>query len=186
MEKSEFTIAKTTVECYKIRHPETGMFWADITLDVLGKQGRISISSDYGNYANFWGSCGCGFKNFLTGLDQWYAANKFRADQWFDLESTIKGYKKTVLFSLREEHIKAEKARDIFNEIKELEGCSGESEFVSQMWNSNELMRFFDGCPEMSRTTTPQFRKFWETIWPVFIDQLKVEISEEQAERLET
>lgn len=181
MEKTEFTIEKSKVECYKIRHPKTGMYWADITLDVMDKQGRISISSDFGNYANFWGACGSGgFKDFLTKIDQWYAGDKFRADQWFDLDATIEGYKRQVLFSRHEGHIKAERARDIFNEIKELEGCSGESEFVGQMWNSNELMRFYDGCPEMTRTITPRFRKFWETVWPVFIDQLKQEIEAEK------
>lgn len=44
MEKTEFTIEKSKVECYKIRHPESGMYWADITLDVMGTKGRISIS----------------------------------------------------------------------------------------------------------------------------------------------
>ena len=181
MEKSEFTIEKSKVECYKIRHPQTGMYWADITLDVMGSKGRISISSDFGNYANFWGACGSGgFKKFLTEIDRYYAADKFGADKWFDLDHTLKYYKEQVLFCRREGHIKAEKARDIFDEIKEMEGCSSESEFVSQMWNSTELMRFFNGCPEMSRNITPQFRKFWKTVWPVFIDQLKQEIEAEK------
>jgi len=176
MEKQNFKIEKTTVECYKIRH-ESGMYWADITIDVTGdRSGRISISSDYGNYANYWGACGGGLKKFLTEINRGYAADKFGADKWFDLDETLKKYKEHVLFSRREQHIKAERARDIFNEIKELEGCSGESEFVSQMWNSIELMRFFDGCPEMERTTTPQFRKFWDTVWPIFINAIKQEI----------
>lgn len=177
MEKQEFTIEKSNVECYKIRHPKTGMYWADITIDSMGSKGRISISSDYGNYANFWGACGKGgFKNFLTEINMHYAADKFGADRWFDIDSTIEGYKKRVLEYRRDETIESEKAREIFDEIKELESCSGEGEFVGQMWNSPNLMRFFDFCPEMERNVTPQFRKFWETIWPVFIDQLNKEI----------
>src|SRR5665648_835244 len=96
MNEENFTIEKTTVECYKIRH-KSGMYWADITIDSLGKQGRISISSDYGNYANFWGACGCEFKEFLTGLNLGYAAGKFGADRWFDLDATLKGYKRDLI-----------------------------------------------------------------------------------------
>lgn len=181
MDKQEFTIEKTTVECYKIRHPQTGMYWADITIDSMGSKGRISISSDFGNYANFWGACGKGgFKNFLTEINIDYAADKFGADRWFDLDSTLNGYKRDVMQNRREENIDAERAREIWDEIKELECCSSEGEFTGQMWNSPKLMKFYDHCPDIDRSITPQFRKFWETVWPVFINQIKSEIEEIQ------
>jgi hypothetical protein len=174
MEKSEFTIDKTTVECYKIRH-RSGMYWADINVDSMGTKGRISIASDFGKYSYFWGACGCSFKEFLMDLPMEYAADKFDADRWFDLEATISSYKRNVLESRRSEDIDAELARSIYDEIKDLQQCSNENEFTGMMWNQHCLMQYYDNCPELYRTMTPLFRRFWENVWPVFIDQLKSE-----------
>lgn len=179
MKKGEFTIEKSMVECYKIRH-ETGMYWADITIDVVGDgtKGRISISSDYGKWANYWGACGHHFKEFLTDLNVEYAADKFDADRWFDHEGTINGYKWMVIESRRDESINAEEAREIWSEINSLDDCTDENVFISEMWNNRKLMRFFDGCPDISRSITPQFRNFWKNVWPVFIEKLNEEIKE--------
>lgn len=179
MEKQEFKLEKTTVECYKIRH-ETGMYWADITLDVTGgKSGRIQIASDYGDWNYYWGSAGPSFKEFLLRVDKGYAAQKFGADRWFDLDGTIKDYKIRVLEVRQDGCIDADKARELYDSIKELESASGENEFVQIMWTLPKLMSFFDGTPDMNRTYTPGFRQFWENVWPVFLERLKMEIEEE-------
>lgn len=176
MEKQEFTIEKSTVECYKIRH-ESGRYWADITVDVTSNtSGRIIISSDYGNYTNYWGACGCRFKQFLIDLNLEYAANKFGADRWFDIDRTTQGYKQKVCEYRRDETFTAEKARIIYDEIKELEECSNKSEFEISMWNQSNLMGMYDHCPDIYYGITPQFKKFWSNIWPIFINQLKNEI----------
>ena len=47
------------------------------------------------------------------------------------------------------------------------------------MWTLPKLMSFFDGTPDMCKTITPGFRKFWKNVWPVFVERLKVEIEEE-------
>lgn len=180
MKKNEFTIKKSKVECYKVRH-ETGMFWADITVDVTSeKSGRIMIASDFGSWDYYWGDTGPTFKEFLTRVDRYYVSNKFGANRWFDLDSTLEGYKKRVLECRKDENISADEAREIYNEIKELEGCSGENEFVSMMWTLPKLMSFYDGTPDMVRTITPGFREFWESVWPVFVERLKEEIEEEK------
>jgi len=176
MEKQDFTIKRTKVECYKIRDEKRGS-WADITIDVTGDHsGRISISSDYGNYANYWGACGSGFKQFLTDLNIDYAADKFKADNWFDLDKTLIDYKNQVIDCRRNESITAEKAREIYDEIKELESCSHESEFIVTIQNQDELMKFFNYQPNLSHDITPQFRRFWKVIWPVFINELEKEM----------
>jgi len=176
MENQNFTIKKTKVECYKIRDEKRGS-WADITIDVTGDHsGRISISSDYGNYANYWGACGSGFKQFLIDLNIDYAADKFRADRWFDLDCTLNGYKRRVIECRREGTLTTESAREIWDEIEELEDVSNESEFTATMWNQRKLMHFFDGCPDIDYGITPQFRRFWETVWPVFINELEEEM----------
>jgi hypothetical protein len=176
MENQNFKIEKTTVECYKIRH-ESGMYWADITIDVTSdRSGRISISSDYGNYANYWGACGRGFKQFLIDLNLEYTADKFGADRWFDLESTLKTYKNRVLEIRKEERMGADVAREIWTQIQELEDCSNISEFEARMWDKSKLMWMYDHCPDINYDITPQFKKFWKTVWPIFIDAIMAEI----------
>lgn len=177
MEKGKYTIEKSTVECYKIRH-ESGMYWADITVDSMGNKGRISISSDFGNYANFWGACGHSFKEFLTELNLYYAADKFGADKWFDLDKTINGYKQRVLEQRRNDEINEVFAREIWDEIKELDQSSSKGEFEGMIWNSPKILSFFDHCPEMNYGITPQFKRLWSTVWQIFIETIKLEISQ--------
>lgn len=173
--KTTYSITKSTVECYKIRH-EKSFYWADITVDHNGGKGRISIASDFGSYQHYWGACGNSFKEFLCKIGIDYAADKFGADRWFDPELTIKSYKETVLDYRRTESIEAEQARKLFNEIKELEEVgSSESEFCHVLQQQESLMKFFDWCPNLSKTISPQFRNFWKEIWPVFIQELKNE-----------
>ena len=175
MNNQEFKTEKTTVECYKIRHATRG-WWADITIDVTGeKSGGISISSDFGNYANYWNACGKGFKMFLIGLTIDYAANKFGADRYFDLEKTLTSYKIDVLRNRRCEDIDAKKACLIWDEISELEDCSSLSEFQVTMYGQRNLMWMYDHCPDVSYIINPQFKMFWDTIWPVFIAELEKE-----------
>jgi len=171
-----YTIVKSNVECYKVRHPKS-FYWADITLDHNGNKGRISIASDFGDYQYYWGACGKPFKEFLCKIGIDYAAGKFGADRWFDLELTIKGYKETVLDYRRTESIEAYEARKLFDEIKQLEDSSSESEFCNIIQHQENLMRFFDYCPNLSKSISPRFRNFWKEIWPVFIQEMKNEIS---------
>ncbi len=176
MRKGNFIFKKTTVECYKFRH-ESGMYWADITIDVTGdRSGRISIASDYGNYSNFWGACSSGFKQFLVDLNFQYAADKFGADRWFDLDLTLKGYKTRLLKNRIDETYTAEQASEIWDEIKELEDCSSITEFEVRMWNQSKLMKMFDHCPDIDYGIKPQFKSFWNTIWPIFIKEIKSEL----------
>lgn len=173
--KEKYTISKTTVECYKIRHPKS-FYWADITVDHNGSKGRISIASDFGSYQNYWGACGCSFKEFLCKIGIHYAAEKFGADRWFDHDNTIRHFKEQILEYRRSASINAAGARKIFDEIKQLEGTSGESEFCSTLQSLDNLMKFYDWCPALSYSITPQFHAFWKEVWPVFINELKGEL----------
>lgn len=176
MNNQNFTIEKSQVECYKIRIHERG-YWADITLDSQGTKGRINVASDFGNFSYFWGACGVGFKEFLTRLNIEYAADKFNMDRSFSLKSTLASYKKSLQESMVVNALSKDSARDIFNEIEELSDCSNLEEFVARTWNQRKLMNFFDGTPEICYQISPQFQKFWTTIWPIFIDRLHAEIA---------
>lgn len=170
-----YTITKSTVECYKIRHPKL-LYWADITVDHNGSKGRIQIASDFGDYQYYWGACGCSFKEFLCKIGIDYAACKFGADRCFDSEATITSYKETIIQYRRCGNLSDVEARKLFNEIKNLEDTSSENEFCAHLSHTNTLMDFFDWHPTLVRTITPQFKKFWNQIWPIFTTQLKNEI----------
>lgn len=174
MKLEEYTITKSTVECYKIRHP-SGMYWADITLDGKDNQVRIQIASDYGDYQYYWGACGPTYKEFLQRISIDYAATKFGADQWFDHEATIRRFKLDVIDYRRREFIDAKTARKLWNEIVRMEDHPNEQEFIHVMWEQKHLMAFYDHCPDLTKDITPQFKKFWATVWQVFLQQLKVE-----------
>ncbi len=168
-------ITKTQVECYKIRY-EKQDYWADITIDSGDNSGRLSISSDYGNWAYYWGSCGKSFKEFLISLNIHYCAGKFGCDRYFDSEATIKLYKRQILQERRIDCISQEEAREMFNEIKELDDCDDESYFIHKMFESHKLMRYYDGCPDIVKIISPSFKRFWDKPWKDFVDQLKKEI----------
>jgi hypothetical protein len=176
----DYTVTKSTVECYKIRHP-SGMYWADITIDASDRSGRIQIASDFGDYQRYWGACGKSFKEFLCSLDMHYAAGKFGANDWFDHDKTIRGYKLSVIEYRRNESISKEEARKIYDEINDVDtkgGCTTSNELVNYISGKDALMEFFDYMPEVTRDITPQFRKFWATAWVVFINELKREAKE--------
>ena len=173
MEKSKLIIEKQVVECYKIRGEEFS--WADITIDAKHNTGRISIASDYGNWQNFWGACGCSFNEFLAGIDIHYAANKFGAGNWFDLEKTIKGLKERINDSSVGEKYK----KEIFEELEELSNSSGKEEFIHIVQNCDKIMEFENHCPDMINSIEPGFKRFWEEIWQFFITEIsKVETAE--------
>lgn len=174
MEQGQMTINKTSVELYKIRHT-SGMYWADITVDAGEKSGRIQIASDFGDWQNYWSGCGMPFKEFLAGLDIHYAADKFDADRFFDQQETIASFKRSISETRSLEGLTAEEAEKLYDYCTELEHCSHEQEFIAEMWHMDELMRFFDNGPSICRTISPGFKRFWDMVWPVFIEQLKQE-----------
>lgn len=175
MESQNFSASKTTVECYKIRH-KSGMYWADITIDAGEKGGRIMIASDFGTWQNYWSSPGDSFKQFLMSLNMEYVADKFGADRHFDQAATLCGYRARILEIRKQEGLTAEHARKLFDQCKGLEDYTHENEFCMELRGSHELMRFFDHCPDLSRDTTPGFKRFWKSVWPAFLDMLKEEL----------
>jgi len=165
------TTTKSTVECYKIRGLAHGA-WADITVDADANTGRIQIASDYGSWENYWGACGCPFKEFLIGLDMHYAAGKFGAGRWFDHEATINAIKADIDEYARDD----EERNGMMEEWAALEDCTEVNSFCMIAFQSDYLRKLWDTGPDIKKTIDPSFRKFWENAWPVFIEELKKEI----------
>ena len=87
--------------------------------------------------------------------------------------------KKEVIELRRSEDITLETARNIWQDIESLEDYNDSQTFGLVAYNSTYLSELFDCGPNLVYDYTPQFRKFWETIWPVFTDQLRQEIEAE-------
>jgi hypothetical protein len=173
----DYSITKSTVECYKIRSTSIHNGWADITIDSKGTTGRIQIASDYGDWQYYWGACGMPFKEFLISLGKDYLAGKFGEDNYFDYNRTIRQYKKDILDYRKDETISAEAARDMWDELENLI-TYGEREFSVGLWvDCPKLMVFYDNTPTLHRTISPMFELFWNKLWLPFMDELKNEIS---------
>lgn len=171
---NKYLITKSTVECYKIRH-ESGMYWADITIDAKERSGRIQIASDYGDYQYYWGACGLDFKSFLSKLDIYYTAGKMGASDWFDHDGTIRRFKVDVLEQRRSDSLTQEEARAIFDEIEELKDYDHKEEFIAECFRKDNLMTFYDYCPELMKDITPQFKRFWKDLWPILLSEFENE-----------
>lgn len=172
MKKAKIT--KSKAEIYKIRFGN-GLYWANITVDDLGESGRIQIASDFGSWQNYWASCGCSFKKFLTELNIHYTANKFKADNWFDNEKTIERFKSDIIEYRMFSGLGKEKARELFDSLEAFEDVINKGEFIQEMWNS-PILSFYNHKPPLIETITPQFKKFWETAWAVFIEEINSEL----------
>ena len=171
-------ISKSTIQVYYLRG-EYG-YWADISLDIGENSGRCSIASDWGSWSNYWGACGSSFKDFLTHLDIHYFAGKVGESHWLDVDATILEWKREVLEYRRRDEITAEFARDIYDEIKELEDCDS-ALLVAESYHKDALMKFNDYCPSTVTGVSPRFRNFWDKAWNPFVEELKLEALQEVA-----
>ena len=174
MKNTQFKISKSTIQVYYLRPEGHHCGWADISLDIGENAGRLSISSDYGNWAFYWGSCGCPFKEFLISLDMYYMSGKMRESNWFDHSTTMKEMKRIVLEERRDEALSAEKARELFDEVSTFDEHDQMEAFKVAMWHS-ELLGFFDYSPPIMTDVSPSFKRFFKTTWQAFIGQLKEE-----------
>lgn len=164
----ELTITKSQVEVYKIRSNEFA--WADITIDASGNKGRISIASDYGSWQNYWGACGESFKQFLQGLNIDYAANKFGADRWFDLDGTIKYLEERI-----QDYSTGDDKEGLLNELNDLKDTSGKEEFIHVIQNCDSIMEMEDHMPDLNYSIEPSFKSFWNELWPELLREFKKE-----------
>ena len=168
-------ITKTTCELYKLRGlPHMG--WADISIDAAEQHGRISVSSDWGNFANFWSHCGRPFKEFLAEIDIGYFAGKIKMNEWFDHEATVKGLFKNVLQWRREGEIDKENARLMWSKIDDLQYECNENAFTLTAYEDNRLWTRYDGGDfPILHGIDPMFRSFWQDCWLFFLEYLKTE-----------
>lgn len=176
MTEGTFSIKKSTVECYKIRH-SSGMYWADITIDSKENTGRISIASDYGSWQNYWNACGEPFKKFLIGLNMDYVAGKFGCSKWFNSKKTIEEFRASIIENIDNGDLSKEDGKEAFEELQLLEATTNHDEFYRILEDCNHIMKLYDYMPSFVYEIEPLFKNFWELIWPEFVKEIKHELS---------
>lgn len=167
----QFSITKSTVEQYKIRHT-SGMYWADIVLDFGDGYGRVQIASDYGSWQNYWGACGS-FKEFLTGIDMYYFANKVGEANWFDIDATRAKMYRDIKDARKCGEISAEKASDICTEVEDVfENSDSKSSYEYFVFNSKIIWDFYQepSAIPLETSVSPQFKRFYNEAWQCFVE----------------
>lgn len=179
---TDFKVTKLTSERYDLR---IGYDWA---IFILGEDGSFHVNSSYGDWAYAWWHHGReSFKHFLIELGEdstySYLINKLAKGQrtYFDLDKTLSSIYKEILFARKDGALSKEKARDLYNEVKELPeyGCSIDL-FISAIYDTTHLSKFyedFDSLP-VSKEYDHSLIQFVEIFWPALTKILKQEIGE--------
>lgn len=165
-------ISRSQIECYRLKGDAFN--WAEISINEGNNAGRVSISSDFGNWAYYWGACGCSFKEFLIGLDIHYAAGKFGEDRWFDLDKTLCVLEDRIMGYEGDDQDYKSRLLKEFHELKEQSNT--EAEFVYFIQNCETIMHMEDHLPDMVNDISPCFKSFWQRIWKPFVENLKIEL----------
>lgn len=177
----EGMIKKTSAEVYEV--------WADgefacIAIQCHDKGGRIMIHSTYGTWGFYWGSTGSLFKEFLCELDFAYTSVKFGAKDVFDEKATLKAMMADLKEALDNGDLNLTEYHEAINAIKErMEHPFGNGSFETWFYdNSNETILYdhFGAGMDLPirENPDPQFKGFWNKLWPLFIGKLKEELSE--------
>lgn len=189
-------VTKKPITLYKIRHDDTSSAgWADIAIDdhyrkarhSIQNSFRISISSDYGSWSYYWSHPGECWREFLLSVDIGYAAKKFDAHSYFDMEASIKQMKNRIIDRRRAGACK-QKARDAWIALECVEDeCIQDSNlFCAEIVTMDDWVDFWNGdlLDEIVtiKSIDPLFRAFWDTAWQIFLDQLRQEIKESECE----
>lgn len=188
--QNKTTIKKTTTETYTLRGERC--LWAKINLDISGNTVNVMISSDYGSFNYYWCSCGENPKKFLTTISMDYAMGKLMGGYQNmnepDWESRIKEIKNMVLEYRKERSLNKDKAREIYDYIKNdlnlkmYEFSCDENMYFKELTENrifDDLFYDFDAIPTHTKLKHI-VNEFWEDIWIPFTNFLKEEIIENQ------
>jgi hypothetical protein len=177
-------IQKTLTETYSLKGEKC--LWAKINLDCGKQSVNVMITSDYGEFSHYWGSCGMNPKKFLTTIDMHYAMKKLMhgTDNLYepDLDERLKSFKKLIIEKRLYNDITKHEARVAWNRIINIIGSCADEEYFHQCANSDEFEKIiFDWeMIPMDDKIKSMVVEFWEDIWLPFTEFLKDEIKEQQ------
>ena len=139
--------------------------------------GCISTISDYGNYGYWFGSPGCEFRKFLIGIHAEYLVRKFtESDKSVcNGEKSFKAIKREICERRRRGSLDRLQAREEW-ELAHEHRDMGAQEQVH--WYEHTKL----DAPEIlvyEKEHVQQVEAFAEHVWPLFVEQLKVELAQE-------
>ena len=165
-----FDITKSKVDKYSFLGKDN-TYVADIILEDQGKNNRIYIVADFGSAEYSWPAPGPSFRKFLASLNIEYLADKLNQNKVLDMEATCKEY-----VDLSEQFIaQTEMYTKIQGEISWLYSCLGEGEFIQAVRDSPNILKMYDGTPQLVYRINPLFQLFWDNIWPLLIHEFRKE-----------
>ena len=158
---------------YQVKPGQNG--WARIWIT---DDGCISILSDWGNYGYWFGSPGCEFRQFLIGCDADYLGNKFGGgSSEYDGEATKENIQDVILRKRRDRQLSATVARE---EWDALQGDGVENLFQLGGWQRETSLKPDDYFETPVYTIPNQARQFLKHVWPLFMEQLRAELANEE------
>lgn len=156
--------------------------WARIWIT---QDGCISVLSDYGNFGYWFGSPGCEFRKFLTGVCEWdYLVRKFtESDKSIcNPDASFKSIKKHILEYRRDGHLDRESAReewDLLHQNRDMGPL--EQTYWYEETKLGDAAELFTYEKEGYQAASA----FAEHIWPLFVEQLKAELELEALAHVE-
>ncbi|WP_265658556.1 hypothetical protein [Francisella philomiragia] len=115
------TYTKKLTETYTIKGENC--LWAKVNLDINKESVNVFISSDYGEYSNYWSSCGLEPKKFLSTLNKSYILKKFLTRNELnepDWDQRLKSCKQQIIDDRRDQEVDAQIARAAWDELLDL------------------------------------------------------------------
>lgn len=160
---------KPKTRFYQVRVVK-GSEWARIWLT---NDGCISIISDYGNYGYWFGAPACEFRRFLIGCGDDYIHNKLSAGEHeTDGEATDKNVRAQICALRRSGDLTREEAREEWELRSRTEWCN---DFDVGIWYMGTKLT--DAHELICYRTPMRVQMFVKVLWPLFIEQLRVELS---------
>jgi len=173
-------IIKTMTETYSLRGKKC--LWAKINLDCGNETVNVMISSDYGEFNHYWGSCGMTPKEFLMQIDMYYGMGKLMGESSMyepDFKSRLKSFKEMIIEARKYNDITKDKAREAWQEMLHIfDYCQNSDDiYYDRCYNSDAFEKIlfdFDSIPNDTKIKR-KVTEFWEDIWIPFIEYLKSE-----------
>jgi len=166
------TVIKTKNACNKYKISLNNNTWAVIFMDNM----FLSIFSDFGNWGHYWTSIGYKtLAEFLVNCDKSYLMNKLSKTE-LDVYATCNEMRRLLLKARSSKEISKNVARNDWYRIYEIQN---ESPKFFQLAFQSESWGYFD---DLSLPLIDKYEdgilNFMETLWPLFIEQLRKELKE--------
>lgn len=168
------TYTKKLTETYNFKGENC--LWAKVNLDINKESVNVFISSDYGEYSNYWSSCGLEPKKFLSKLNKCYVLSKFLTrDKLYEPDwcQRLKSCKQEIIRRRREypEEVSTNTARIAWQELHDLfDSCQIDEIYWHELTNEYWLSKIFQDWEYIPEETKISHKAelFYSDVWLPF------------------